>query len=746
MKTYLTFLLVLVAVLCSGCAGSRAAKGSPEQSTAMPAAAPSPADNQTLERQAAQPDAPKLQAAPVKEPVAAAVTASESAAETPAALKSAKETGAATDNDTAGGISLNFDNADIYEVINALSDFLGISYIIDPAVKGRVNIHTSGQIEAGQLLPILETIFEMNNIAMVRTGDFYKILPVKEAQKEIIDINIGRELAEPESYDKVIIQLIPLKYIPSGEVAKVLKPFTGRGGDIVDYGKANILILIETAGNIKTMLDIINVLDTDTFEQTAIRFFKVKHADPSELAKELENVFTSAGIDKSSSKGIGLSIVPVDRAGYLIGVSAIPGMLDKVQHWVELLDAVDTDTDEQIYIYFVENGKADEIADILIQLYGGEGKSSGTSKTKESRLSRSRTSSRTRSSRTRSRLGENDRTQRTKTADKTTGRTSGMIEDDIMIVTDEATNSIVVKSVPADYLKIKDTIRRLDRIPRQVLIEVLIAEVTLSGDTEFGIEWALRGSNASIGGYKGGDRAGVDLGLGGIGNIDLTQSLGQGFSYMFDSSRLQAFLIAQASHNKLNILSSPHILAADNQEASIEVGEEVPIVTSEYIPTDYQVNTSTSRSIEYRSTGVILTVTPRVNEKGLVAMEISQEVSEAQPVVAGGIQSPVISNRKAETALVVQHGETIVIGGLIKDRSNNTVTGVPFLSHVPLLSYLFSNTKNSSSKTELVIMITPHVIKTIDEASLATQEFKQKIDVVRKLINKSGDNWIKGYK
>ena len=127
-------------------------------------------------------------------------------------------------------------------------------------------------------------------------------------------------------------------------------------------------------------------------------------------------------------------------------------------------------------------------------------------------------------------------------------------------------------------------------------------------------------------------------------------------------------------------------------------------------------------------------------------MEISQEVSEAQPVVAGGIQSPVISNRTAETSLVVQHDETIVIGGLIKDRANKTVTGVPFLSHVPLVSYLFSSTKKSNSKTELVIMITPHVVKTIDEATLTTQEFKQKMDLVRKLINKSGDTWVKGYK
>lgn len=651
------------------------------------------------------------------------------------------------DNATREKIALNFDNADIYEVINALSDFLGINYIIDPAVKGKVNIHTSGEIDRSQLLPVLESIFAMNNIAMVKTGDFYKIVPVKEASKEIMDIHIGTDIDLPDSYDRVIIQIVPLRYIPSAEAAKVLKPFTGKGGDIVEYQKGNILILVETAANIKKLLRIVSVIDTDMFQTTNIRFFKIKNADVNDLAKELENIFTSFGIEKSSAKGIGLSVVPIERAGCIIAVSPIPGVLDKVQQWIEMLDTVDKESDEQIFIYFVENGKAADIADILIQLYGGESRGTArTTSTRDTTRSRSsRTKSRYRTSR-QSALQREQQPERTKTGEKTQGKTSGMLGENIMIVTDESTNAIIVKATPLDYAKIKETIKRLDIIPRQVLIEVLIAEVTLSGDTQFGVEWALLGGKASLGGYKGSDKASLDFGLGGLGTFDPTKSLGTGFAYRFDSSRLQAFLLAQASANKLNVLSSPHILAADNKEARIEVGEEVPIVTSEYIPIDRETTTSTSRSIEYRSTGVILTVTPRINDKGLVAMDIYQEVSEAQPVVAGGIQSPVINNRQAETSLVVQHGETIVIGGLIRDRINKTITGVPLLSRIPLISYLFSNTKDSKSKTELIILITPHVVNSINEAALATREFKEKMDTVRKLIQKSSESWMQEYK
>lgn len=624
---------------------------------------------------------------------------------------------------TGETISLNFDNADIYEVINALSEFLDIDYIIDPAVKGKVNIHTSGEIDKSQLLPILETIFEMNNIALVRYGDIYKIVPIKEAKKEITDIHIGRRLTAVESFDRVIIQIVPLRYVAAQEVEKVLKPFTGRGGDIVDYRPGNLLIIVETAANVQKLLKLVSIIDADTFQHSNVRFFKVRNAEVKEVSQELESIFTSLGVDKSPEKGIGLKLIPIERISSILAVSSIPGIFDKVAHWLDALDAVDMEAGEQVFIYFVENGKADEIASVLSKIYG-EGVSDRDAK---------RTPAVARS-----------KTRQTKQAAADTAVVEGMLEGEIKIVTDEATNSIIVRATPHDYGIIKATIKNLDIIPKQVLIEVLIAEVTLSGDTEFGVEWSLLGDYARLGGYKGQDAAEVDFGSGGLGT-DLGSNLGRGFTYRFDSSRLQAFLVAQASKNKLNILSSPHVLAADNKEARIEVGQEVPIVTSEYVPQDIEANATTSRSIEYRSTGVILTVTPRINEIGLVAMDITQEVSEAQPVTSGGIQSPVISNRKAETSLVVQHSQTIVIGGLINDKTTKTLTGVPILSDIPLLGYLFSNTRDSKEKVELIILITPHVVNNVDEATLVTQELGGKLLQVKNLINK-GDTYWDAYK
>jgi len=259
----------------------------------------------------------------------------------------------------------------------------------------------------------------------------------------------------------------------------------------------------------------------------------------------------------------------------------------------------------------------------------------------------------------------------------------------------------------------------------------------MTGDTAFGVEWALN-SQGSIGGYNGSERVGLNGGH--RGGVE-PPGLPTGFSYLFNSDELKVFINAQITQNKINILSSPHILAVDNKEARIEVGDEVPIATSEYTPTDRQDDTQTSRSIEYRSTGVILTVTPRINERGLVAMDINQEVSKADRNKTSGVDSPVISNRKAQTSLVVQDGQTIIIGGLIIDSTGGARTGIPFLSDIPLLGYLFGSSTSNNDKLELILLLTPHVVMNFEEVDLVTNEFKLKLDNIKGLINKGDEYW-----
>ena len=427
---------------------------------------------------------------------------------------------------------------------------------------------------------------------------------------------------------------------------------------------------------------------------------------------------TPWGLTPRKKKGGGGEVVrfiPIERLNIILAVSSMPDIFEKVSEWIEKLDGVREELEEQIFIYFVENAKAIDIGDIIKELYGDKKKERDTKQP-------------TRTSRTRN--------SKTKTPVKKTTRTTGTATTagEIKVVVDEVNNAVIVRATPQDYAQVLKTIKLLDIIPKQVLIEVLIAEVTLDKNSEFGVEWTFASDYASLGGYKGLDRVGQNFNLGGLG-LDLTQPVGaSGFTYAFASESLEAFLRAYARENEVKILSTPHILVQDNTEAKIDVGEEVPIVTSEYTPTSVQVDTSLSRSIEYRDTGILLTVTPRINDKGLVTMEVNQEVSNVSEQRLEGIDSPIILKRQAQTSLVVQDGRTIIIGGLIRDQKEVTKEGIPYLYKIPYLGMLFGYTKEILKKTELIFLITPHVIQNLEEAELVTQEFKEKVKGLIKLI------------
>jgi general secretion pathway protein D len=615
----------------------------------------------------------------------------------------------------AGGgkqrVTLDFDNADIYEVINALADVIGMNYIIDPAVKGKVNIHTSGEVDKNQILPILEIIFEMNNIAAVKTGDIYKIIPIKEAKTRPLMPETGREIKEEDlqSPDRMRIQFVPLRYIPVGEMSKLLKPFLTKAGEIMEYPKNNVMIVVDTNINVKRLLSMVDTVDVSYFEGMNVKFYELKNADVKDLAKEMETIFGALGIGKGTDKGVGVNFIPLERMNMmLVIVSQMPDVLAKVDDWVVKLDEINTDVEEQIFIYFLENSKATDIGDILNKVYG-EGVET---KKKE----------------------EKKGTPVKKTPEKPGGAptAAGMVAGKIKIVTDEVTNALIIRAMTSDYNIIKKTIQLLDIVPRQVLIEVLIAEISLGDDTQFGVDWNFKKKDVTVGGETGTFDSILN------NNIPTTlASPAAGYTAVFAASDLYARLYAFAGENRLNVLSSPHVLAANNKEAKIEVGQEVPIVTSEYTPEAFSTggtSDTTSRSIQYRDTGIILTVTPRINEKGLVAMDIDQEVSQVSEQTITGISSPIITKRSAKTSLVVQNGSTIVIGGLIQEQKERSISGIPFFSKIPLLNYFFSYTKHKVTKTELVILITPHTIRSLEEADLITKEFKDKIEGLKKMI------------
>ncbi len=591
-------------------------------------------------------------------------------------------------------VSLNLYDASLERVVEAIADLAGLSCVFGPRAgkkirRSEIRLHMGSAIAHDRLLPLLHTILEVSGFSLIECGEIHKIVRSRNARRQSCEVHVGKSCdTAVRASDRRIIQIIPLEYLPVRDAYKVLRRFKSRYGRIRYYKKRNMLTVFDTAGIVRKMLSMLRVMDVDVFQSSRVAFFKIEHAPVKDMTRDLQRIVRALDMRSKRGRQPGIALVPLERISTLAVVSSVPGGIEEVSRWIERLDQRTGETEQQIFIYKVSFGRAEAIAGMLNSLYRGSiaGRPARASKRRSPIL-----------------------------------QSQGRYD----LTVDERTNSIIVRAAPLVYAELKKSIERIDVFPRQVLIEVLVAEVSLSGDTELGIEWALLGDAAGIGGYTGTDHAGVDY-------ENLSDDGSSGFVYRFDSDRLQAFLRAQASRNKLSLLSAPRIMAADGSQARIEIGNEVPIVTSEYVPPEKETDTATSRSIEYRSTGILLYVEPRIAANGFVTLEIRQELSEAQALTSGGVQSPVISSRKTRGAISVQDGETVVLGGMIGQQKNKTKTGIPVLSSIPLLGAAFSSTTDSSAKTELVILITPHVVRSVQEASDITSDIRARLSLLQR--------------
>jgi general secretion pathway protein D len=321
------------------------------------------------------------------------------------------------------------------------------------------------------------------------------------------------------------------------------------------------------------------------------------------------------------------------------------------------------------------------------------------------------------------------------------GGTAGEIQGEITITAYEDINALIIKSSPAAYLTLLETLKKLDIPPKQVLIEVLIAEVTLGDTFDLGLEWFLRstGDPSAAAGFTS-SNPNID-----IAKITATPAAGNAFAYVINPGKFVALLTALSSTSKFNVISSPHVLALDNKEAKIEIGDEIPIATG--VNTTAQAGTAETTTttalvsagqIQYRTAGTIITVTPHISDKNNVTLKISQEFSNLSgQTQVGGTFFPNFSSRKTQTTGIVQNGHTLVIGGLISENKTKAQSGIPFLSQIPILGYLFGTTTVSTTRTELLVMVTPHVIRSQEEADAATKEFQEKVRTIRERLQKA---------
>jgi general secretion pathway protein D len=638
----------------------------------------------------------------------------------------------------AEGRIINFKEAPLSEVIPVFAELLGISVAVPPNLKGTVTLHSGGPLRADEVLPLFVTVLELNGFALVNDGGIFSVVPLNKAKHSAMMPRTTQGMRKAIGQPGFGMEVFYLTYLPASRALKTLRRFVSKSGDMASIDVANALVVAETGPNLAKIRRLVRLLDVPLSRRVAVRVYQVQNVEVKDLAKDLTSIFKAMGISQKPQTGVWADVVALPQLDSIAVISSVREMFDRVEQWLADLDRQLTDAEVGVFVYHCQSGDANTIAEVLTSLYGETGKQSKTSRDKRRSSTTTGGSTPTLSTNQRRQTRENrlrspgemetgtSRQDLTSKAPEMLAPTGASLEEGVRVVVEPNTNALVIRAPRRRYEDLIRTIKRLDVFPRQVLIEVMIAEVTLDGSLELGVEWEAKTT------WGGRDLEGKQTWDEGLG---LTP--GSGLVYTItQAGQLKATLRALATEGKLNVVSAPLLLSSENQESHINVGEELPIITD--ITTSQNLNNPdtgakiTDRSIKYRDTGISLSVTPRINDSGLVKMQVVQEITDLLAEQFGDTGSPSFFKRSATTNVITMDGQSIVIAGLIKNRMQEKEAGIPFLSKIPILGYLFKTTQMVRNRTELVITLTPHVIHDMADAKLILQELQDELQRLRK--------------
>lgn len=675
-----------------------------------------------------------------------------------------------------GNVSFNFVNADVREVAREiLGEQLHLSYVVDPKIQTTVTAQTGSPIPKSAVLPTMEGVLRASGLALVESEGLYRILPLEDAARSSSPtVVLG---ATRSGY---AIRVLPLKFIPAAELKTVLDPFVPPGGVLQADGARNLLIVSGPASDLGGFTELVRQFDTDWMRGTSFALYPLQVGLVKDVGNELQMILQEGQDGTGPLTGV-VRIVPIERLNAILVIATDPSYLPRIKTWIDRLDYGDDQTTPRLFEYFVQNSRAIDLAGVLTDLLssgefrgpsaltapgspltevtsplrgGRQGAATGiglgaapTSQVSPLTAAPSPMTGGvgalgaaptgaplpgTQGQAQGQGLGQALRpglARPAETAAQRAGLTSlagtatGLELPPIRIVADEKNNALVIFARPRDYKMIEGIIRKLDIVPLQVLIEATIAEVTLTDSLRYGVQFFLQ---------QGGSRASLTTAsTGSVSASDIT-GVFPGFNYVLSGSDSRAILSLLSSVSNVNVISSPQLLVLDHQTAALQVGDQVPIVVqsaqSVINPDSPIVN-----SVQYRNTGVVLQVTPRVNTSGLVTLDIDQEVSDVTKTTSSTINSPTIAQRRVISSIIVQDGETVALGGLIRDNQNDSKAGIPVLSDLPLIGPLFRDTSRATSRTELLVLLAPRVVRNPTEVRGVTEELRSRMRALRPL-------------
>ncbi len=594
-------------------------------------------------------------------------------------------------------VYVNFDQVDIRVMLRAISDITGINFVVDDRIQGTITVISPTRIHLGEIYRVLESILDVKGYAAVPTGagNLVKIIPKTEAVKHNLQVRIGSDPLDIPMNDSLVTQLIPLSYADAKEVSQLIKPLLATGLHMATYPQTNSILVTDTSSNIHYITKIIQNLDVPGSEQQ-VSTIALKYASASVLSEQITSI-----IDKSRSapshSGSNLTvpalngsmkILPDERTNSLIVVADVR-QTAMIEDLVDQLDMQRPRGTNNIHVVYLENADANEVADSLTQALANL-------------------------------------------------RITGAFEtsENIQVTAHGGTNSLIIAASAQDFEVIAEIIEKLDIVREQVLVEMLIMEVSEDGLKEIGIDWAtldeaVEDSVRAFGATNFGPR--VDFVNGDLEGLAVGAWKGSG-----SNVRIGAILHALEKQSGVNILSTPHITTSNHNKAKIIVGENRAFVTQSRITETTDLITPTViKTFEYKDVGISLEITPHISQSGLVRLEIFSEFSKLiEDVASSSTDTPTTAKRQAETIVSMNSGSTVVIGGLIRDDKTTIEKKIPLVGDLPLVGGLFRFQKDRLQKTNLLIFITPHVLSSQEHLEQITRKKKQELSQVLPVLEK----------
>ncbi len=617
-------------------------------------------------------------------------------------------------------VELNYEQAELRLVLEELANALDISLVIDPTIDAQVSIRTSPNrpLQRDDIWPLIRLLTRDAGVVLERAGDVYNARRVTS--------NLTAEIATPDTLGDGtaarVMQVTPLVYVSTDAVIEAIAPLLAPNGNVSQLGNGNLLLITGSEFDLERVNQLLMLIDADPFTNQGMRLYQLSNANATEVATELDEI-----LQMIEGPNPAYQVKGIERINALLVTAPAARGFEEISRWVQILDADSQEQVEQLFTYRVKNLVAQELADTLSQvfeeddelLFNQRGVLGDPVINRPSRFPE----------------GGQDEPQDSLVAQiveeagpsTTTDNSAVSANLSVKIVADEATNSLLIRSTARDYRQLLTTISQLDVVPLQVMVNAVIAQITLNDDTRFGVDWSRIANDAVLDPISTSTTTGF-LPNSGIGGLMFSKG------FLDGSARVEATLEAIAVNNDVRLLARPSLTVSNNQEGEIQIGAEVPVEQGQSIGNGGVATTN----ISYRPTGIELYITPQINVDGVVNLIIRQVLSSVDSASSGVNNNPVFNNQEISTTVVVRNGENVVLGGLIQNDIESLNTGVPGLNRIPVLGNLFSYQQQNLERRELFIVLRPEIINLNEESSVQYADILDRFELASELFEDFG--------